>query len=462
MQPIVAVIAPGMMGSGVGHRLAENGIEVRTSLGGRSEATVARAKAAGMVGVSDEQIAASDIILSILPPGDALGLAERLAPALRAAANKPMYVDCNALDPATVLRIARVVQETGTPFVDGGIIGGPPKPGSQHRASTCRAKARPVWRNSRKYGLEMPIQPGPIGAASAMKMSYAGITKGFTALGAAMMLAASRAGTAEDLRAELSASQPALFGWLTRQMPNMYSKAYRWVAEMEEIAQFVGEDPAARKFYEGAAQLYERIAADYDGDRKEIAALDAFCKPKANAMPRHPSLPADGAGDLRHAARRGAGAGDRAYRRQRGLRAGQRHAGAADRRDRPRPRRARQQAGRGVLENWRPHAAHRRGGGGECGARGAGRRAADRRRRLGHRRGEDGRLVPRQRRHRSGAARRLPRHHPRRWAHRAAAGASRRRCARSRCRPLCRLASSTRRRLHRYGAAGEGKLPATR
>ena len=126
----------------------------------------------------------------------------------------------------------------------------------------------------------MPIQPGPIGAASAMKMSYAGITKGFTALGAAMMLAASRAGTAEDLRAELSSSQPALFGWLTRQVPGMYSKAYRWVAEMEEIAQFVGEDPAARNFYEGAARLYERLAADFDGERKEIAALDAFCKPQ--------------------------------------------------------------------------------------------------------------------------------------------------------------------------------------
>ena len=279
MQPIVAVIAPGMMGSGVGGRLAENGIEVRTSLAGRSEATLARAKAAGMIGVPDEQIAASDIILSILPPGDALGLAERLAPALRAAAKKPVYVDCNALDPATVLRIARVIQETGATFVDGGIVGGPPKAGYSPKIYLSGEGADRAAVLS-KYGLEMPIQPGPIGAASAMKMSYAGITKGFTALGAAMMLAASRAGTAEDLRAELSSSQPALFGWLTRQVPGMYSKAYRWVAEMEEIAQFVGEDPAARNFYEGAARLYERLAADFDGDRKEIAALDAFCKPK--------------------------------------------------------------------------------------------------------------------------------------------------------------------------------------
>jgi putative dehydrogenase len=279
MQPIVAVIAPGMMGSAVGQRLVENGIEVRTALGSRSEGTVARAKAAGMIGVSDEQVAASDIILSIVPPGDALGLAERLAPALRAAANKPIFVDCNALNPGTVLRIARVIEETGATFVDGGIVGGPPKAGYDGPKIYLSGPASARVAELTKYGLYMPIQPGPIGAASAMKMSYAGITKGFTALGAAMMLAATRAGTADDLRAELSASQPALFGWLTRQMPNMYSKAYRWVAEMEEIAQFVGEDPAARQFYEGAAQLYERIAADYDGDRKEVDALDAFCKP---------------------------------------------------------------------------------------------------------------------------------------------------------------------------------------
>ena len=281
MQPVVAVIAPGMMGSAVAARLVENGIEVRTALGGRSESTLARAKAAGMVGASDEEIAATDIILSILPPGDALGLAERLAPALRAAAKKPIYVDCNALDPATVLRIARVVQETGATFVDGGIIGGPPQPGSKATKIYLSGEAAPRVAELANYGLHMPIQPGPIGAASAMKMSYAGITKGFTALGTAMMLAASRAGTAEALKAELSASQPALFSWLTRQTPNMYSKAYRWVAEMEEIAQFVGEDPAARQFYEGAARLYERLAADYDGERKEIAALDAFCKPQS-------------------------------------------------------------------------------------------------------------------------------------------------------------------------------------
>jgi 3-hydroxyisobutyrate dehydrogenase-like beta-hydroxyacid dehydrogenase len=269
-----------MMGSGVGGRLAQNGIEVRTALAGRSAASVKRAQAAGMVGASDAQIAACDFILSIVPPGEAQGLADRLAPALRAAAKKPIYVDCNAVSPPTVLRIARTIEETGATFVDGGIIGGPPTPGSKGTKLYVSGPAASRVADLEKYGLEVKLQAGPIGAASAMKMSYAGITKGFTALGAAMMLAAARAGTTDALRAELSASQPALYGWLTRAMPKMYSKAYRWVAEMEEISGFVGEDPAAAQFYQAAASLYERIAADYEGQRAECTALDAFCEPK--------------------------------------------------------------------------------------------------------------------------------------------------------------------------------------
>lgn len=280
MQPIVAVIAPGMMGSAVAHCLTAKGIEVRTALEGRGADTLARAKAAGMTGASDADIANADFILSILPPGSALGLAEHLAPALRASAKKPVYVDCNAVAPDTVRRIAAVVEATGATFVDGGIIGGPPEPGSTSTKIYLSGSAAPRVKILENFGLTMPIQDGPIGAASAMKMSYAGITKGFTALGAAMMLAATRAGTAEALKAELSSSQPALYGWLTKQMPRMYSKSYRWVAEMEEIAAFVGEDPAGAKFFHGAAELYTRIAADFEGANTETAMLDAFCAKK--------------------------------------------------------------------------------------------------------------------------------------------------------------------------------------
>ena len=91
-------------------------------------------------------------------------------------------------------------------------------------------------------------------------MSYAGITKGTQAIGAAMMLAAMRAGSADDLLAELQSSQKQLFPWLKRQLEQMPPKAYRWVAEMQEIAGFVADDPGARDLYEGAAHFYERFA----------------------------------------------------------------------------------------------------------------------------------------------------------------------------------------------------------
>jgi L-threonate 2-dehydrogenase len=266
------------MGSAVAHCLTVNGIEVRTSLAGRSQATAARAREAGMVAATDEQLAGSDIILSILPPGDALELAQRLSPVLGRAPRRPIYVDCNAVNPETVGRIAEVIAATDSPFIDGGIIGGPPKPGARATKIYLSGPAAERVAVLEQYGLVMPVLPGPVGVASAMKMSYAGITKGFTALGAMMMLAATRGGTAEFLRRELEASQPQLLAWLTRGTPNMFSKAYRWVAEMEEISGFTGEDAAAGQLFDAAARFYERIAEDYTGDHRETDALATFCR----------------------------------------------------------------------------------------------------------------------------------------------------------------------------------------
>jgi 3-hydroxyisobutyrate dehydrogenase-like beta-hydroxyacid dehydrogenase len=270
-----------MMGSAVAKRLTSCGVQVQTSLAGRSAATIARAHAAGMADATDAQLAQADFILSIVPPGQAVAMAERLAPVMRTAKSKPVYVDCNAVSPGTVLRIDRVVREAGAKFVDGGIIGPPPDVDSTKTRIYLSGEDAAKVAVLQQYGLSTPVQPGPVGAASAMKMSYAGITKGFTAIGAAMMLAATRAGSADALVAEMQVSQPTLLKWLTSQMPKMHSKAYRWVAEMEEIASFVGEDEPGSGFYEAAARLYEKIATDFEGPRQQTAMLDAFCeKPK--------------------------------------------------------------------------------------------------------------------------------------------------------------------------------------
>src|SRR5262249_52365287 len=108
---VIAVIAQGMMGAGVGRRLHESGAEVRTLLAGRSAASAERARAAGMAPAADARalLDGADFFLAILPPGEALPLARQLAPALKGLAKKPVYVDCNAVSPQTALRIAEAV-----------------------------------------------------------------------------------------------------------------------------------------------------------------------------------------------------------------------------------------------------------------------------------------------------------------------------------------------------------------
>ena len=171
-----------------------------------------------------------------------------------------------------------MIAATGCPFVGAGIIGPPPKPGTTNTKIYASGPHAADLARLNDYGLIVRVLAGPLTAASALKMSYAGITKGFTALGAAMMLAATRGGSVEALKAELAESQPALLGFLTRQTPAMYSKAYRWVAEMEEISDFVGKDYPEHAMLDASARLYERIAADVEGDKKEVGVMDKFVK----------------------------------------------------------------------------------------------------------------------------------------------------------------------------------------
>ena len=273
MPPVVAIIAQGAMGAGMAARLTQRGVTVLTSLEGRGEASARRAEAAGMKPVGLPEIAGADIILSIVPPADALALAQRLAPPLAAAGTPPVYVDCNAVSPDTARRVAAALPEGRAVFVDGGIIGGPPRPDGYtpvlYVAGPEAGRLLPLG----EHGLDIRVTPGPIGAASALKLSYAGITKGLTALATAMMLAATRSGAAPGLLQELERSQPELLRWFGGMIPAMPDKAYRWVGEMREIADFVGPDAGARDLYLGAARLFAQVAA---GPEDTAATLGAF------------------------------------------------------------------------------------------------------------------------------------------------------------------------------------------
>src|SRR5215468_7131218 len=259
---VIGIIAQGTMGAGVGRRLHESGAKVRTLLSGRSPASAQRAKAAGMAAATDERdlLLGADFFLSILPPGEAEALAGKLAPTLKTLDRKPVYIDCNAISPQTAMRVGEIIAPTGAHFVDAGIIGGPPRPGYSPTiyASGPTASQTAVLRD---WGIDWRVIDGPIGAASGLKMSYAGITKGTTAIASAMLLGAARSGCAEALIAELTESQPEMLARMRSAIPRMYDKAYRWVAEMEEISDFLEQNPPSRDIYAAVARLYADLAA---------------------------------------------------------------------------------------------------------------------------------------------------------------------------------------------------------
>jgi len=278
MSTTIALFGAGAMGSAVGRRLAESGARVITFLEGRSEATIERARAAGLEAASLSAFAEADIILSIIPPAEALKVADLIAPVLRDASRKPPFVDLNAISPKTMEALAAKLAPSGVKVIDGSIIGGPPvsgkvsgKPGPVICLSGDLAVEPGLLAG---FGLKIRRIKGRVGAASALKMCYAGINKGMTGLSAAMLLAAARNGAGQALKVELAESQAEHLQRLRHSIPDMYPKAYRWVAEMEEISEFLGADDPAALIFKGMAGIFQTIDDDRNGSQELIATLD--------------------------------------------------------------------------------------------------------------------------------------------------------------------------------------------
>ncbi|MBY5699434.1 NAD(P)-dependent oxidoreductase [Rhizobium leguminosarum] len=267
--PDFAIIGSGAMGSAVA-----NGATVLTYLEGRSEQTIARAKAAGMVPVGRQELTKAELILSIVPPAEAIKVAELVADISSGMQAPPPFIDLNAIAPKTMRALAARFEGSSVEVLDGAIIGGPPVPGKSgptiYISGDIAERSRPL----EDCGLRIRRLDGPLGAASALKMCYAGINKGFVGLGTAMLLAASRSGAAESLKAELSESLPDVDRKLSRSIPDMYPKAYRWVAEMQEIADFLGEEDPAATVFRGMADVFAGMASDVEGSRVLVGQLD--------------------------------------------------------------------------------------------------------------------------------------------------------------------------------------------
>ncbi len=253
----VGIFSPGDMGQGVGRVLREsNGLRVVTDLSGRSERTRGLAANAGFedLGSADAVIEASDLILSIMPPAAAEGFAAALAPKI--GAEGPLFADMNAIAPATVRRIAGFFPEDR--FVDGGIVGPAPGGAKPTRFYVSGVPAAALEALASRYIRLCPLGP-EVGRASAQKMLYSALNKGGWALQATVLIAAERAGLAEELDAELAFSQPELRGRMER-VGLLAADAERFHPEMAEIAAFFEELGLAGGFHRGAEELFRLLA----------------------------------------------------------------------------------------------------------------------------------------------------------------------------------------------------------
>ncbi len=259
----VAIMTPGDMGHRVGAVLKAGGLRVVTCLEGRSERTRTLAAQAAIEDFDDDTalVRAADVMLSILVPAQAEALARRVAGALRGAGGDLLYVDCNAIAPETARRVGMIVEAAGARFVDAGIIGPPPRPGAGATRFYASGAEAGAFAQLRDYGLDVRIVSDRAGDASAVKICYAALTKGTTAIMTELKIAASRLGVSEALDAELALSQAAMLERMQRSVPAMVPKAHRWIGEMEEIAKTFADAGLTPLTFDGAAALYALVAA---------------------------------------------------------------------------------------------------------------------------------------------------------------------------------------------------------
>ncbi len=257
----IAILMPGDMGHAVGRALKEHGFEVVCALEGRGEHTQILAGAAGLRDVDTLRnvVEVADLILSILPPAAAVQQAERVAREMNDLGKRPIYVDCNAISPETAKNVAAVIEGANGVFIDAGIIGLAPGKGAGPRFYVSGPDVGAMLDLDGK-GFRVLKSGDNIGEASALKMTYAGLTKGTWTLQTAVLLAAQKLGVIDTLLEEFEFSQSGPLDAMRARVPFLPADSARWVGEMEEIAKTFASAGISSGFHDGAADIFRILA----------------------------------------------------------------------------------------------------------------------------------------------------------------------------------------------------------
>ena len=258
----VGVMSPGDMGQAVAIQIKAKGLNVYTALEHRSERTKGLAREAGLidVGLLSQLVARCDVVLSVMDPGSAVTFAREVSEAIRTAGRHTLVVDCNAIAPDTAREIAGLVQQAGGRFLDGGIIGPPPRGKAKTNLYVSGPGAADLEQLAGPQLIVRVIGDG-VADASALKMCYGALNKGTQALWLEVLVAAERLGIAGLLDEQLQASQEDGYKRALGQFPMLPPKAYRWVPEMLEIAKTLDGAGVTPQMFQGAADVYRFVAA---------------------------------------------------------------------------------------------------------------------------------------------------------------------------------------------------------
>jgi 3-hydroxyisobutyrate dehydrogenase-like beta-hydroxyacid dehydrogenase len=246
----VGLLHPGEMGAALGRALTSAGHTVLWASDGRSDGTRRRAEAAELedTGGAGELARRSDVIVSVCPPHAAADIASSVGEF------SGTFVDANAIAPARSGTIAGGFAH----YVDGGIIGPPPRAEGTTRLYLSGGVAADVASLFDGTIVDARVLSDRVGDASALKMAYAAWTKGTAALLLAIGDVARNTGVEEALVSEWQESLPDLPERAAAADRSAQAKGWRWIAEMEEIASTFAAAGQPDGFHLAAAEVYRR------------------------------------------------------------------------------------------------------------------------------------------------------------------------------------------------------------
>lgn len=258
MSKKIALLHPGNMGVSVGRCATQAGHHVAWVSEGRSEKTIERACSAGfrMHETLDKLLGDSEIVMSVCPPSAAISTAMEVADF----GFSGVYLDANAISPETTLEIAKIIHRCGAKYVDGGIIGPPADEENTTRLYLSGPRCEAIQSCFDGTNLEAIVIDESPSAASALKMCYAGWTKGSAALLLSIAALAKSENVGDALRDEWDRSIPGLRARLESSASANVEKAWRFVGEMNEISDAFSANQLPSEFHRGAAAIYERLA----------------------------------------------------------------------------------------------------------------------------------------------------------------------------------------------------------